>query len=100
MLFGIRYSFYILSAISSFVLFFILHQRGKIVFEVLGYINPNWKNNSWCRFFEAIIFAILGALLATVFVQPSNEQQAIFAGMGWTGLFNAISAKEENIEKK
>jgi hypothetical protein len=94
MIFDIKYSFYLLGAISSFVLFFYLQKHGKVVFEVLGYINPKWKNKPWCRFFEVLIFTTLGSMLAIILIEPSNPQQAIFAGLGWTGILNGIGKRE------
>ena len=36
--------------------------------------------------FEFLLIMVLGVLLAITFVQPQTPQQAIAAGMGWTGL--------------
>ena len=35
---------------------------------------------------ELLFVMVLGVLLAIAFVQPETPQQAIAAGMGWTGL--------------
>lgn len=94
MLLDINISLYIVSAIGAFVLYFTMQAKGNITVEILAFINPNWKESPWCRFFESIIFSLLGSFIAVLLTQPSNYQQAIAAGLGWTGLLNgAINRK-------
>jgi hypothetical protein len=40
---------------------------------------------------ELIVFVGIGCFIAVSVVQPSNVQQAIAAGMSWTGLFTIPS---------
>ena len=92
MLFGIEWTCYLLCGIGAFVLFFKLQQKGPPIFEVIGYINPSWRGNPICRFLEAVLFSLLGAIIGTVITHPSNAQQAIVAGLGWTGLLTKSKA--------
>jgi hypothetical protein len=91
MLFGIDSAYYFLTGIGAFVLFFRLEKNNVRTFEVVGYINPKWKPHPLCRFSEAIIFCVLGAIVGTAITHPINPQQAIFAGLGWTGLLTKTS---------
>lgn len=86
--FGIIWSYYLLCGIGAFVLFFKLQKKGSPIFEVIGYLNPKWADSPFCRFFEALLFAVLGAIIGTIITQPGNPQQAIAAGLGWTGLLS------------
>ena len=43
---------------------------------------------------QLVIFAIFGALLSVILVEPSTERQALAAGMAWTTLLgNAATAR-------
>jgi len=88
MLFGISVTYYLLCGIGAFVLFFKLQKKGAPVFEVITYINPAYGSSPWCRLLEALVFSALGALIGTIITQPGNPQQAIVAGLGWTGLLS------------
>jgi hypothetical protein len=85
-LFGIEWSHYLLCGIGAFVFFFKLQHKGSPIFEVIGYINPRWKDHPICRFPEAVLFSVLGTIIGTIITHPSNAQQAIAAGLGWTGI--------------
>jgi len=47
------------------------------------------------KIFDTVVFAFCGAIFVSIFVQPSTVQQAIAAGLGWTGLVGAIGRKKE-----
>lgn len=94
-IFGIKICHYLVCAIGAFILFFKLAKKGQVIFEVIGYINPKWSESAWCRIFEAAIFTILGAFVGSILTQPTNPQQALAAGLGWTGLLSKIPQKEE-----
>ena len=36
---------------------------------------------------EFVVFLTMGCLVGIAFVNPTNAQQALTAGMGWTGVF-------------
>lgn len=89
--FEIEKSYYVLCGIGAFVLFFKLQKKGRPVFEVIGHIFPEWSSSPCCRVLEAAIFVFLGAIIGTLIAQPGNPQQAIAAGLGWTGLLSKTS---------
>ena len=90
--FGIEPSYYFLCGAGALVLFFKMQSgRSKPVISILGYIHPPLVDNPLGRVLEAILFALLGALLGTLIAQPINPQQAIVAGLGWTGLIGSFS---------
>lgn len=90
--FNILPAYYFLCGIGALVLFFKMQQgRGKAIFSVISYINPEWGNSVTGRLFEAFMFAALGAVVGTIIAQPVNPQQAIAAGLGWTGLIGTFS---------
>ncbi|QYJ77344.1 hypothetical protein [Shewanella acanthi] len=91
-LFDIELAYYILCFVAAFVLFFKLHKDGEPPFAVLGYINPDAAQSAYGRFFEAILFAALGALIGTLLTIPTSPAQAIAAGLGWTGLLSATNS--------
>jgi len=33
-----------------------------------------------------VIFCLIGAVIGTILTEPTNAQQALAAGLGWTGL--------------
>jgi hypothetical protein len=90
-MFGIDRSYYFLCFIAAFVLFFRLHKNGEPPFAIIGHINPAWGESAWGKLCEAMIFAILGALIGTVLTIPTSPAQAIAAGLGWTGLLSATA---------
>ncbi len=90
--FGIEYSYFLLSGAGALVLFFKMQSgRSKPGISILGYIHPPLESNPFGRVLEALLFASLGALLGTIIAQPVNPQQAIAAGLGWTGLIGSFS---------
>jgi hypothetical protein len=89
--FGIDAWYYFFCFVAAFVLFFKLHKDGEPPFAVIGHINPSWKDSPWGRFWEAIIFALLGAVVGTLITVPASPAQAIAAGLGWTGLLSSAS---------
>ncbi|MFC6631836.1 hypothetical protein [Microbulbifer taiwanensis] len=91
-LFDIETGYYVLCFVAAFVLFFKLHKDGEPPFAVLGYINPSASESAFGRFFEAILFATLGALIGTALTIPTSPAQAIAAGLGWTGLLSATNS--------
>jgi len=91
MFLGIELRYYVLCGIGAFVLFFKFAKTGQSVFDVIKYLNPSWSDRFLGRFSEAIVFIFLGALIGTIMTQPTNEQQAITAGLGWTGLLGKVN---------
>lgn len=86
--FGVERELFFLCFIGAFVLFFKLQKEDNPTLTILAAIEPAWKDNRLARISDALIFAVLGALIAGVITQPTNPQQAIAAGLGWTGLLS------------
>ncbi|MFN3237683.1 MAG: hypothetical protein ACE37D_11575 [Pseudomonadales bacterium] len=91
-MFDIELTYYLLCFLAAFVLFFKLHKDGEPPFAVLGYINPSAAESPWGKFFEAILFATVGAIIGTLLTIPTSPSQAIAAGLGWTGLLSATNS--------
>lgn len=93
--FGIEISYYVLCLIGAFVLYFMkMDFKSTQGFEVIGRINPKYKENPWCKFGEALIFSVLGAIIGTILTSPTNPQQAIVAGLCWTSLLGNKTIKD------
>jgi|DeeseametaMP1786_FD_contig_21_1475708_length_394_multi_8_in_0_out_0_1 hypothetical protein len=90
-MFKIDISYYLICFVAAFALYFKLHEKGNPPVRVVAHINPAWADSGWGRFFEAIIFALLGAILGTLITSPNTPAQAVSAGLGWTGLLSSAS---------
>jgi len=49
---------------------------------------------------EFVIFLVLGSVIAVLFADPQSPQQAISAGLGWTGLIAAPSRSKSASQSK
>lgn len=94
---GIAISYYLICFVAAFALYFKLHEKGNPPVRVVAHINPGWADSGWGRFFEAVIFAILGAILGTLLTSPATPAQAVAAGLGWTGLLSSASSAAEEV---
>jgi len=90
-MFEIAFQYYLLCGVGAFVLHFKLKTAGRVVIEFLPHINERWRDSTLAKFLDAILFTAVGALIGTVLTHPINPQQAIVAGLGWTGLVNSIA---------
>lgn len=90
-MFGIDPYYYLLSWIGAFVLYYKLKSDGKLVIEFLPHIKKAWAEPPLAKFLDAILFTTLGAIIGTILIRPINPQQAIIAGIGWTGALAAIA---------
>jgi len=59
--------------------------------EFLPHINPKWKGSTITRIIDMLLFTVVGAFIGTIFTQPTTAQQALAAGLGWTGLLSSVS---------
>lgn len=89
--FGIGFEYYIACGIGVFVLYFKLLSDGKGVMRFLPHIKKGWARKPWPRFIDAMIFVIVGAIVAALLTQPNNYQQALAAGLGLTGLLSGFT---------
>lgn len=89
---GIPLGFYVVCWVGSLVLYFQMKSTNKSVIKFLPHINQTWSNNPWALFFDALLVTIVGAYVGTVITEPINVQQALAAGLGWTGLLSIVSS--------
>ena len=75
----------------AIVLYFKLRSDGRSVMEFLPHINPKWKKSVGLRIIDILLFSLVGALIGTIFTEPTTPQQALAAGLGWTGLLSAVA---------
>ncbi len=81
---------YLVCWVGSFILYFQLKTKNKPVLKVLPHINENWEDKPIALFIDALFITTVGALIGTIATQPINAQQAIAAGLGWTGLLSIV----------
>lgn len=81
------------TSIGSFVLYCKLKTEERPIIEFMVHLAPHW-NSTWKPFIEAIIFLVIGSIVAYGLVHPTTIPQAISAGLGWTGLVSALSDKK------
>ncbi|MDY6988451.1 MAG: hypothetical protein SWQ30_10380 [Thermodesulfobacteriota bacterium] len=87
----IELSYYVVCGIAALVLFFRLQNVGQPVIEIVKYVNPKWGDSTGGRIVDALLFASFGAVIGTLVTQPTNPQQAVAAGLGWTGLLSKLN---------
>jgi len=63
--------------------------------EFVAHIFPKLKDSPVATVIDVVLFAVFGSLFATTFTQPESAQQALAAGLGWTGLLTAAVRKGE-----
>ncbi len=90
-IFNINISYYVASWVGAILLYFKMKTEGKAVIEFLPHLFGNEITSPVGKIAEVLIFSIIGAIIATILTIPSNPQQAIAAGLGWTGLLSAFT---------
>ena len=89
----IEFQHYIISGVGAITLYFKLKSSGKDVIQFLPHFKSSWAEAPFARLIDALLFTLIGALIGTILTQPETPQQALAAGLGWTGLINSF-AKE------
>jgi hypothetical protein len=97
-LFKIPLDYYIVCWTGAVVLFFRLRSDGRPVMEFLPHLIPRLQGSTTARILDFIFFSLIGALIGTILTQPSNVQQALAAGLGWTGLVAAVAPKTGGVD--
>lgn len=87
-LFGISLTHYAISAIGAFVLYALLRTNGRTILRFIGHGSEDWRNRAYVQVADAILFVLVGSMVATIFTDPTTPQQALAAGLGWTGLLS------------
>lgn len=82
----------------AIVLYFKLKSDGRPPMEFLPHIKDSWRESPTLKGLDILIFSVVGAFVATIFTQPDNAQQALAAGLGWTGLLSAAPPKGTGAE--
>lgn len=93
-IFGIELAHYVVCAIGAFLLYFKLQTEGKEVIRFSAVIKKDWKEKPAAVIIDAVAFTVLGSLIAGIITQPTTPQQALAAGLGWTGLLSAFSKED------
>ena len=94
-MFNVPLAYYIGCWLGALALYFKQLNINKTkVMQFLQIINKNWEGQPLAVVLDAIIFSTIGTILGIGFTQPINLQQAIAAGIGWTGLLSVGTAKE------
>ena len=86
----VNWRLYFFAGVGAFVLYCKLRSEGRRVIQFLPVLAPTWNSPS-LPFTEAVIFAVVGAIVSVALLQPATVPQALSAGLGWTGLLTAIS---------
>jgi hypothetical protein len=63
--------------------------RPFLLAPIMDFCFRNKKHEKARVLIEFMIFIALGVLIGVGFAEPSNIQQAIAAGLGWTGLLTS-----------
>lgn len=96
MLFGYSLDLYFACAIGVFVLHVENNTGKKKIFEILGFFFPKYKDSALCKLGEALLFTIIGSLVVTIITVPTNYQQALISGLGFSGVLTKIKSGSWN----
>jgi hypothetical protein len=89
-LWGFDINYYILSGISAFSLYFMIQSKGKKPIKIIRLIFKRFDEAPLAIFVDSVITSLLGAIICTIITQPTNYQQSVISGLGWTGLVNGF----------
>jgi hypothetical protein len=92
-LWGFNVNHYILSWISAFTLYFMIQSKGKKPIKIIRSIFKRFDEAPWAVFTDSVLTSLFGAIICTIIMQPTNYQQSVISGLGWTGLVNGFGTQ-------
>jgi hypothetical protein len=94
---NISLSYYLVGFAGAYVLYIFRAQTTGIKsLKVLGLFFCKWNENPLLVFFDSLLISCIGAFICTVISQPTNYQQAIIYGLGWTGIVESFTSIKEH----
>ena len=99
MICNISISYYLIGFAGAYVLYIFRAQTTGIkTLKVLGLFFKKWNENPILLFFDSILISCIGAFICTIISQPTNYQQAIIYGLGWTGIVESFASVKDGIK--
>lgn len=83
----------LVAAFGALILYVKLLNENQPVMGFITRFHAAWETSLMARFIDVILFVSVGAIAAVILTQPTNVQQALMAGFGWTGLFSVASRR-------
>ncbi len=89
---GISIDFYLTNCVAVFALYSWLVTNDKpVISYIKKFLPDNHSPGAWLKLIDVMLYVVVGAFLATAFAQPTNIQQAIIAGLGFSAFLNTFA---------